>query len=280
LQPERDFFISLTNKKAVGSINHCLIFVSQNKTMHRHIILSFLIALCVSGVSAQRDSIDAYFTFRISDYMVKLDDSTTVVQVALPDAWPVVIKEKQVGVLKHRYETGKEYDTSAIGWGKCYLIKSEWHYFTITRYHDRAPMQGDLLVTKCRLPKAHTGILFNLARNGISLSRVDETQFYNSAEVFYFSHATEQSLIDSMAADIRFTGKAMAEQGDGQDQTIDGGNYGGKKLFATMQTITKADVLKFLKYAAARPSKYAGNVWKIAEVFATWMVSKTPEVIE
>ena len=248
--------------------------------MHCRLLLSLLICLTVSGVSAQRDSIDAYFTFRISDYMVKLDDSTTVVQVALPDAWPVVIKEKQVGVLKHRYEQGKEYDTTAIGWGKCYLIKGEWHYFTVTRYHERSPMQGDLLVTKCKLPKTHIGILFNLARHGISLSRVDETQFYNSAEVFYFGPGTEQAIIDSMAADIRYTGKAMAEQGDGQDQTIEGGNYHGKKLFATMQTITKTDVSKFLKYAAARPSKYAGNVWKIAEVFATWMVSKTPEVIE
>jgi hypothetical protein len=274
------FFISLTNKKAFKVLISNLISFCKTKTMYRHTLLGFLFVLFISTASAQKDSIDAYFTLRISDYMVKLDDSTTVVQVAIPDAWPVVIKDKQIGVLKHRYESGKEYDTSAIGWGKCYLIKEEWHYFTIKRYNDRAPMQGDLLVTKCRLPRAHTGILFNLARNGISFSRVDETQFYNSGEVFYFGPGTEQAMIDSMAADIRYTGKAMAEQNDGQDQVIEGGNYSGKKLFATMQTVTKTDVLKFLKYASARPSKYAGNVWKVSEVFATWMVSKTPEVIE
>jgi hypothetical protein len=230
--------------------------------------------------NAQKDSMDVYFTFRISDYMVKLDDSTTVIQVALPDAWPLRISEKQMGVLKFRYETGKEYDTTMIGFGRCYLIKGEWHYFSIKRINDRGPQQGDLLITKCKMPKAYSGLLFNLARNGISLTKVDETQFYNSAEVFYFGPATEQSYLDSMAADIRYTGKAMMEQNDGQDQAISGGIYDGKKLFAVMQLITKKDVEKFLKYAAARPTKYAGNIWKVSELFATWMVSKTPEVKE
>lgn len=230
--------------------------------------------------NAQKDSMDVYFTFRISDYMVKLDDSTTVIQVALPDAWPLRISEKQMGVLKFRYETGKEYDTTMIGFGRCYLIKGEWHYFSIKRINDRGPQQGDLLITKCKMPKAYSGLLFNLARNGISLTKVDETQFYNSTEVFYFGPATEQAFIDSMAADIRYTGKAMMEQGDGQDQIVNGGIYDGKKLFATMQAITRKDVEKFLKYANARPQMYAGNVWKVSELFATWMVSKTPEVIE
>ena len=230
--------------------------------------------------NAQKDSMDVYFTFRISDYMVKLDDSTTVVQMAIPDAWPLRISEKQLGVLKYRYEQGKEYDTSMIGFGRCYLIKSEWHYFTIKRIKDRGPQQGDLLITKCKMPKAYTGLLFNIARHGISLTKVDDLPFYNSTEMFSFGPATEQAFLDSMAADIRYTGKAMSEQVDGQDQTINGGIYDGKKLFATMQTITRKDIEKFLKYAVARPSKYSGNTWKVSELFATWMVSKTPEVIE
>ena len=47
-----------------------------------------------------------------------------------------------------------------------------------------------------------------------------------------------------------------------------------------MQATTRTDVEKFLKYMAARPKKYAGNVWKISEVFATWMVNNTPVVAE
>ncbi|MBL0359266.1 MAG: hypothetical protein IPP72_21435 [Chitinophagaceae bacterium] len=45
-----------------------------------------------------------------------------------------------------------------------------------------------------------------------------------------------------------------------------------------MQEITEADVMNFLKYVWARPAKYAGNSWRISEVFATWMTSGTPEL--
>jgi hypothetical protein len=72
----------------------------------------------------------------------------------------------------------------------------------------------------------------------------------------------------------------MINQNDGQDQLISGGIYDGKKIFAAMQAISRSDVQKFLKYMTARPKKYAGNVWKISELFATWMINKTPVVIE
>jgi hypothetical protein len=239
----------------------------------------FFLLLSNSG-NAQKDSMDVYFTFRIADSMVKLNDSTTVVQVAIPGSWPLRISKNQMGVLKYRYETGKDYDTTMIGYGRCYLIKDEWYYFTIKRYGDRSPQQGDLLVTKCKMPIAYIGLLFNLARNGISLIKVDELPFYNSTELFYFGPATEQAFLDSMAADIRYTAKAMVEQGGIPNQTISGGIYDGKKLFDAMQAVTKKDVEKFLKYANTRPSKYAGNVWKVSELFAAWMISETPEVIE
>jgi hypothetical protein len=72
----------------------------------------------------------------------------------------------------------------------------------------------------------------------------------------------------------------MLAQNDGQDQIIKGGIYNGKKLFEAMLVISREDIIKFLKYMAARPQKYAGNVWKISEVFATWMTNETPIVIE
>lgn len=249
----------------------------KQKPMYRTTCFAFLFFINYIGFS-QKDSMDAFFTFRITDYTIKLDDSTTVVQVTIPDTWPVSIPEKQIGILKHRYEQGVEYDTNMIGWGRCYLIKDEWYYFAI--HQKQKPEQGDLLVTKCKIPKGHTGLLFDLARHGISLTRVDEDPFYNSAEVFYMGPKSEQNFLDSMAADIRFTGKAMLIQNNGKDQLISGGLYNRKKLFAAMQTIKRDAIEKFLKYVAARPARYAGNVWKISEIFATWMTNNTPEVIE
>ena len=36
----------------------------------------------------------------------------------------------------------------------------------------------------------------------------------------------------------------------------------------------------FIDYVIAQPQKYAGNTWKIAETFATWMAGGTPTVIK
>jgi hypothetical protein len=182
--------------------------------------------------------------------------------------------------LKNKYEQGEEYDTIMIGWGSCHLIKDERHYFAIHQYRKQIPKQGDLLVTKCKMPTLYTGLLFDLARNDIGLTKVNEEQFYNLAEIFYIGPATERKFIDSMVADIRYTGKAMLAQNKGQDQRITGGLFDGKKLFAAMQTVTRNHIGRFLKYVAARPTKYAGNVWKVSEIFATWMVNKTPEVMD
>ena len=185
--------------------------------------LTLLLFVSASAINAQKDSMEVYQAFRITDYMVKLNDTTTVVQISIPASWPMRIKEKQVGILSERYESGKDFDTALIAWGRCQIIKNEWHYFSMSKYHDREPRQGDLLYTACRMPKIYTGILFNLARNGITLTKVDDVPFYNSTVVFALNEQREDAFIDSMVADIRYTGKVMKEQNDVQDQLISGG---------------------------------------------------------
>jgi hypothetical protein len=248
--------------------------------MHRRLV--FLGLVFISSLSfSQTDSVEALFAFRITDYMVKLNDSVTVVQVALPEASPVSIKNGQVGILKHRYENNSLYDTAIIGWGRCHLIKSNYYYFAIHKYHDDEPKQGNLLYTKCKAPLIYNGLLFNISRHAISLTKVDESQFYYNIAVFSdITKEKEWEILDSMAADIQYTGKVMLEQSPQTDQFIKGGIYDGKKLFAAMQEVKRNDVIAFLKYMIARPAKYAGNVWKLSEVYATWMVNESPTVIE
>jgi len=55
--------------------------------------------------------------------------------------------------------------------------------------------------------------------------------------------------------------------------------FDGKKIFEAMETTTRKELEEFLKYVIARPVKYAGNTWKLSEIFATWVVSKSPQVI-
>ena len=83
-----------------------------------------------------------------------------------------------------------------------------------------------------------------------------------------------------MVHDINYTGKMMKEQMDGQNQLVVGGLFNGKKLFDAMESTSVFELKEFLKYLVARPEKYAGNAWKLSEIFATWAVSKSPQVIE
>jgi predicted phosphatase len=64
-----------------------------------------------------------------------------------------------------------------------------------------------------------------------------------------------------------------------QNQPVVGGLFDGKKLFDAMQAVTTTELNEFFKYIVVRPEKYAGNTWKLSEIFATWMVNKTPQVI-
>lgn len=72
----------------------------------------------------------------------------------------------------------------------------------------------------------------------------------------------------------------MQQQMPENDQLISDGIFKGKRLFNAMQAATRKDLELFLKYVNARPKNYAGNNWKITEVFATWIVSGAPTVLE
>ena len=233
--------------------------------------------LFINGYS-QKDSVEVLFAYRITNYTVKLNDSVTIVQVNKPGSLPVSINDKQIGILKHRYENGN-LDTNLIGWGRCNLIKGDYYYFSIRKYNNEEPEEGDLLYTKCKTLPFYKSFLFDINSHAISLTTVCEDQFYHAADLFQLNAQKEKILLDSMVADIRFTGTAMKKQMPDQNQLVKGGLFDGKKVFEAMETTSRKELEEFLKYVIARPVKYAGNTWKLSEIFATWVISKSPQVI-
>ena len=227
---------------------------------------------------SQKDSVEILFAYRITDYRVKLNDSVTIVQINLPNALPLSISEKQIGILRHRYQNGT-LDTNLIGWGRCDLIKGNYYYFAIHKYGNEEPEQGDLLYTKSKTPSFYKSLLFDINRHAVSLIAVDERPFYHVADLFVLNQQREKLILDSMVADIKITGSEMKKQMPEQNLKINGGLFNGKKLFDAMEIITRKELEEFFKYIIARPERYAGNTWKLSEIFATWMVNKTPQVI-
>jgi len=240
----------------------------------------FLLVMLMLGAAvspAQTTKVKDVFAFRITDYIVKLSDSVVIVQVDLPQGQSG-IAEKQPGLLRGNHSNG---DTATIGAGKCDLIKGSYYYFGIhLADKKKLPQKGDLIYTRAGYPATYKGQIYHLLRFDIHLQHVTEGAFYSVAFPVLGDKHQEAGVIDSLVADIKYTGREMLKQNDGQDRLITKGRFRDKKLFAAMQQITAVDVTDFLDYVIARPVMYAGNDWKIAEIFATWMDGGTPAVVK
>ena len=246
--------------------------------MKTYLLLACCLLLPALQLVAQNDNNKELFAFTITGYMVAINDSVTVVQVQLPAGSGAAIEEKQMGLLRRNYSNNSN-DTAAIGWGKCHLIKGDYYYFSIHLYNSgKKPQQNDLLYTRVAYPANYKGRFFGLVKNAVYFEHVTGGNFFDLHTPLGLTQQNENSLIDSLVADIQLTGREMLKQGNAQNQDISTGIFKGKKLFAAMQAVNSNQVKDFLDYVLARPQKYAGNTWKIAETFATWMTSGTPTV--
>lgn len=216
--------------------------------------------------------------FPITDYMVELDDSTKVVQLQLPAS--ISIPEKKLGLLKGMYRD-KAADTVTIGSGRCHLIKGNYYYFTIKlKKGGPQPRAGDLIYMMMDKPVVYPGLIPRIAAHYIGLKDVYEKPLYNRYSVFvYWKQDMEERLLDTLVADIRFTGDYFLKNEPSMNVPIKSGPREGKLVLNTMISCTRKDVIDFLEYMIARPFVYAGTEWKVSEVFATWLMEGGPTVV-
>jgi len=107
------------------------------------LLIAFLLFFSLESL-AQQDTTKWVRAFPITDYMLDASDSVKIVQVHLPPG--VTIAEKQIGLLKGIYRD-KHADTTAVGAGRCNLIKGDYYYFTINyKKSGKLPREGDLLL--------------------------------------------------------------------------------------------------------------------------------------
>lgn len=232
----------------------------------------------IAQTNTNKNSGNELFAFTITDYIVPLSDNLIIVQVKIPTGSNVQIENVQMGLLRRNYANDNK-DTAAIGWGKCHLIKGDYYYFSMHLYNNnKKPQPNDLLLTRAKCSAVYKGKIFGLVKNAIYFEHTTGGNFFDFYTPLTASEKSEKSIVDSLVADIQFTGRQMIQQKDAQDMTISGGMFNGKKLFSAMMDVTANNVTDFLDYVLARPQKYAGNTWKISETFATWMTSGTPTV--
>lgn len=228
---------------------------------------------------AQTDTTKWLRAFPITDYMIDLNDSTRLVQLQLPDDLP--LKDKQLGIIYGVYN-GSKNETVQKGYGRCNLIKGNYYYFSIgNNTSGLALKKGDLLYTFMDKTDIYFGLIPRLASHFIRLQNVYEEPLFDRYSVFNnWSKEDEQKLIDSLVADIKFTGKYFIENNPSIDKPIISGDYKGKKTLYVMTECKQVDVSNFINYIIARPRLYAGKDWKISEIFATWLSEGAPTVIK
>jgi hypothetical protein len=208
---------------------------------------------------------------------VTVNDSTVTVQVENTNGVSG-IEEGQYALLQRNATNG---DTLFIGSGKCSLISQGNYYFSIRLNPKNGhPQKNDLIYTMGLYPTTYKGRVYNMIRQNIFLQNVYSEPIYSYAFSVFGDKYQEESVIDSMVADIRFTAAAMEKQAPEQNLAIESGRFKDRKLFDAMRLATAKDVTDFIDYIIARPKIYAGNEWKISEVFATWQVAGTPTVIK
>lgn len=241
-------------------------------------LLLFLPVFASIWASAQTDTSRRLRGFPITDYMVDLNDSVKLVQVELPD--DLSISEKQLGLIKGVYD-GKLKDTGMKGYGRCQLIKGNFYYFAIGNNKSGQPLKaGDLLYTMMEKTDIYYGMIPQLASHFIRLGDVYDKHFYDRFAVFQsWTAGDEKSLLDSMVADIRFTGEYFYENEPSLNKPIASGNYEGRPLLNVMRECRVEDLRDFLDYVLVKPKLYAGHEWKLSEIFATWLSSGAPSVI-
>lgn len=243
--------------------------------------LSFiaLLLLSYSFCHAQTDTSKWLRAFPITDYMVDLNDSIKVVQLEMPDG--LVIKKDQLGVLYGVYTTSAK-EAVEKGYGRCHLIKGNYHYFSIGHNKSGLPIvKGDIIYTNMDRTPIYYGLVPKIAGHFIRLLTVYDEPFYDRYTIFSdWTTANEKKIIDSMVADIKFTGGYFLENNPSMNVPVKSGKYKDQKVLNVMMESKAADVKDFLEYIIARPRNYAGREWKVSEIFATWLVEGGPTVVK
>ncbi|HEX4877073.1 MAG TPA: hypothetical protein VFV31_10405 [Chitinophagaceae bacterium] len=245
--------------------------------MRKIFILSFLLQFQFSLQStAQKEQ--WLRAFPITSYIVDGNDSVKIVQLEMPEQ--ITLKEKQLGLIRGVYESNPK-DTAEKGFGRCQLIKSNYYYFAIVNKNGIPLKEGDLLYTLMDKTEIYYGLFPKLAAHFIRLQSVNEQPFYDRYLIFSrWTAEEEKKLMDSVVADIRYTGNYFLENDPSLDKEITSGDYKGKKILSVMAACKQEEVADFFEYIIARPRLYAGRTWKVSEIFATWIDAGAPRVVK
>lgn len=134
---------------------------------------------------------------------------------------------------------------------------------------------GDLIQLPIIIPNEPNTLAFDLFRFHINLLNSYSDKLFNCEAWVNYDEETEKLLIQTLADEVRYYGGEM--RGKMPSQILENGRYKDMDMFDAMVRTSADDMHSFLNFIRSYPAHYAGQDWKIAEIYATWLTHNTPE---
>jgi len=140
--------------------------------------------------------------------------------------------------------------------------------------------EGDMVVLPIKIPEEKKeNLLRKIDLQGTILYNNNGEFLYQSERLYTnYSKQFEDSVLDVYTKELNNAFELFKNSTNpAVINPVDQGRYKGKNLLQIFNIATKKDLLFFLNYLTDYPRTYAAKDYKIAEIFAGWVVSGAPE---
>lgn len=184
-------------------------------------------------------------------------------------------EEKAEGKVFGLDENGKKTRSTFVGIANIHRRLETSVILKVTTEKGIALQIGDLIQLPIIIPNEPNTLAFDLFRFRINLLNSYADKLFDCEEWDTYEDETETALIQTLADEVRYYAGEM--RGKMPSQMLKEGRYKDQDMFDAMIRTSADDMHTFLNFIRTYPAHYAGQDWKIAEIYATWLTHNTPE---
>lgn len=134
---------------------------------------------------------------------------------------------------------------------------------------------GDLIQLPTIVENEANTLAYDLFRFRINFLNSYDDKLFDCEEWETYRAESEMALIQTLADEVRYYGGEM--RGKMPSMLLQGGKYKDLDLFDAMVRTSAEDMRSFLHFIRSYPAHYAGQDWKIAEIYVTWLTHNMPQ---
>ncbi len=242
----------------------------------KKIILSFLYITCHILV-AQNQKI-SFVNFPVASLELQnpghvlSDKNIYIAEIELNGFYE--FEEKAGGKVFALAENGQNNRKTFVGVASIHRKKENRLSLKITTEKGISLQIGDLIQMPTIVPNEANTLAYDLFRFRINFLNSYDDKLFNCEEWSTYHAETEIALIQTLADEVRFYGGEM--RGKMPSQPLKGGKYQDLDMFDAMVRTSAEDMRNFLHFIRSYPAHYAGQDWKIAEIYVTWLTHDMP----